>query len=67
MDEQEQEQFQLLDVQSLLTLAYFLLVLVLVLLAQNTAQKIQARRSKASAWTSFMTRIRRLYASESKR
>ena len=67
MDEQEQEQSQLLDVQSLLTLMYFLSVLVCVLVAQDIAQKTRGRKSKASAWTSFTTRMRRLYDSVSKR
>jgi hypothetical protein len=67
MDEHERERLQLLDVQSLLTLLYFLLVLVLALVAQDIGQKTQGRRSKASAWTSFTTRMRRLYGSVSRR
>lgn len=63
MDEHEQESGLWPDAQSLLTLVYFLLVLVCVLMAQDTVQKIRVRRSKASAWTSTTTTIRRLYAS----
>lgn len=62
-DEQSQEQFQLLDVQSLLTLAYFLLVLAFVLMAESIARRTQARKSKGTVWTSTTTTIRRLYAS----
>jgi hypothetical protein len=55
-----------LEELSQLTLAYFLLVAVCVSIIIDTLQKTSVLRSKETAWTSIMKRIKKLLNLEGK-